>query len=252
MTFRLLPDQTLIGQGNQLVILTVGAVPECLQVDTCHGEPSFAANGSTFVWVQDGQLMRRGPAGAEAIGQVLSGQTRLWVGARLGFGFYRAGELHVAFVFDPQRRGLNDNVRLPAMHGQFVDVTCQVASDRCWLVWASMEGGRLRQHAAVILAHGQVVASLSVDAGTTPWMESVRGALAVGRCLLVPTDEGIVRVEVDDARIEPTQTFPATQPYVDAASRLLAGPHGVYVVRNRTIDLLTLHQNCVRPLPGHP
>jgi H/ACA ribonucleoprotein complex subunit 3 len=240
MSFRLLPDKTLIGQGNQLVILSDRNPPERLQVDTCAGMPVFDSHGLTYFWVQDGQLMRAGMLGPERLGDVLAGQTRIWVGAALGFGFYRAGDLHVAFVFDPSHRGLNDNVRLPAMRGHLVDVACQLASDRCWLMWSTQEQGRMVQHMAVILANGTVAAAISADAGTVSWMGAAHGALAVGAFLLVPTDAGIARVEVSQGQIVLTRTFPDTEPFVDAASRLLAAPGGVYVVRGRTIHLLTL------------
>ena len=58
--------------------------------------------------------------------------------------------------------------------------------------------------------------------------------------LLVPTDDGITRVACHNGHIAPTQLFPDTEPFVDAESTLLAGPGGVYVVRHRTVHLLTL------------
>jgi hypothetical protein len=240
MVWRLLPDKTLVGQGNQLVMLADSGRTACLQVDTCNGTPVFDTNGSTYFWVQDGQLLRATPLGPERIGDVLPGQTRIWVGPTLGFGFYRAGELHVAFVFDPHRHGLNDSVRLPAMHGQLVDITCQLAHDRCWLIWRTTEHGQMVQHAAVILANGKVEATTSAEAGTAPWMGSTHGALAVDTFLLVPTDDGIVRVEARQGRIVLAKMFPETEPFVDAASRLLAGPDGLYVVRGQSIYLLAM------------
>lgn len=240
LVFRLLPNQTLLGQGNQLLVIADGNVQQHLQVDTCDGRPIFDANDTTYFWLQDGQLMRAGRLGAERIGDVLSGQTRFWVGDRLGFGFYRAGDVRVAFVFDPHHLGINDNVHLPAMHGQLVDVSCHLASDRVWLVWHHKEGAHMVHHAAVISAQGEVIATGSAPADTVPWMASAGGALAVGQALLAPTDDGMVRLEVECGQIVTSKTFPATEPYIDAASRLLAGPGGVYVVRERIIHLLSM------------
>ena len=241
--FRLLPDKTLVGQGNQLVIIGRDGRLERLQVDTCDGLPVFDTNGPTYFWVQDGQLMRAGPPGPERIGEVFTDQTRIWIGATLGFGFYRAGDLHVAFVFDPNCRGINDSVRLPAMRGQLVDVTCKLAHDRAWLIWCTKESGRIMHHAAVILSSGEVMATLSEPADTGTWMASAHGALAIGRLLLVPADDGIVRVDTQQRQIVLSKTFPDTESYVDAASRLLAGPGGVYVVRGRTIHLLSINED---------
>lgn len=241
--FRLLPQQTLIGQDNQLLVMSNDDTLQQLQVDTCDGHPAFDANDTTYFWLQDGQLMRASALGAERIGDVLSGQTRFWVGSKLGFGFYRAGEVHVAFVFDPRHRGINDSVRLPAMHGQLVDVSCQLAHDRAWFIWSVKEGACIVHHAAVILSSGEVIATTCAAADTAAWMASAGGALAVGQALLVPTDDGMVRLEVERGQIVETKTFPDTEPYIDAASRLLAGVNGVYVIGERTIHLLSMHSD---------
>jgi hypothetical protein len=48
--------------------------------------------------------------------------------------------------------------------------------------------------------------------------------------LFVPTDSGIVRVERDGDRLSVARTFPDTEPFVDAGSRLHAGPSGLIAV----------------------
>ncbi len=240
MHLRLLPNTTLVGQGHQLAIVPHAAPPTCLEVETCHGTPVFDSNSATYFWVQHGQLMRAGAFGPERIGDVLSGQTRIWVGPTLGFGFYRAGDLCVAFVFDPCGAGLNDSIRLPAMRGHVMDVTCQIARDRCWLIWRTKARERVLKHAAVIRADGTVEATLSTAGDTTSWLQAASGALAVDAMLLAPTDEGITRVDIRQGQLVPTKTFSHTEPFVDAASRLLPGSGGIYVVRDRTVQLLTL------------
>ena len=66
---------------------------------------------------------------------------------------------------------------------------------------------------------------------------------AVGPSLLVPTDDGIVRLDAEHDQIVRAKSFADTEPYVDAASRLLAGPNGVYVVREQTIHLLSINED---------
>jgi hypothetical protein len=148
--------------------------------------------------------------------------------------------VQVAFVFDPQHRGINDNVRLPAMQGQLVDVSCQLTHDRAWLIWGIKEGARIVHHAAVVRSNGEVMATSSAPADTAPWMASAAGAVAVGHALLAPTDDGMVRLEVERSQIVQSKIFPDSEPYIDAGSRLLAGPRGVYVVREQTIHLLSM------------
>lgn len=240
MVFRLLPHGTLVGHGNQLLVVADHGPIERLAVDTCDGAPVFDSNDATYFWVHDGQLLRSTALGPEPVGTVLRGQTRLWVNSTLGFGLSRLGTLAMAFVFDPRHRGLNDSIHVPPMPGHLLQVTCKLAQDRCWLLWSSTEHGQLWRHAAVILANGTVVATLRAAADTVPWLDAVSGALAVGAGLLVPTDAGIVRVEVEQGQIALSKTFPDTEPFVDATSTLLAGPQGLYVVRNWQIHLLTM------------
>ncbi|ETX07791.1 hypothetical protein [Candidatus Entotheonella palauensis] len=240
LQFRLLPNATLVGQHNQLVILPRGESTTCIEVDTYRGRPCFDSNGTTYFWVQQGQLMRAGGLGPERIGDVLSGQTQMWVGRSMGIGFYRAGDLGVVFVFDPTSTGINDRVQLPDMRGHIVDVSCQLAQDCAWLMWHSKENERMIRHAAVIRSDGRVAATVRAEAGTASWLDSATGALATDAMLFVPTDDGITRVEIHNGRITPTHTFPDTEPFVDAASQLLAGPGGIYVVRNQTVHLLKM------------
>ena len=85
------------------------------------------------VWLAGGALWRATRLGPERIGSVLAGQTRAWVGAKLGVGFYRAGGYAVGFVFRPDRGGLDDRVALPKLRGQLVDAHAIIGDDRAWL-----------------------------------------------------------------------------------------------------------------------
>jgi hypothetical protein len=65
--------------------------------------------------------------------------------------------------------------------------------------------------------------------------------------LLMPTDAGIVRVEVvtdpyGKGSLEPTRFYPDTDPWVDSGSRLVVGADGLYVVStdNRRITRLVI------------
>jgi hypothetical protein len=49
-----------------------------------------------------------------------------------------------------------------------------------------------------------------------------------------------VRIEVEGQRLMVTQVFPDTEPFVNAASRLLPGPDGVYVVGAQEIVRLKI------------
>jgi hypothetical protein len=212
-------------------------------------------SGAPAVWLAGGALYRRAALGDERIGDVLAGQTRAWVGARLGAGFYRAGGLAVGFLFRPDRRGLDDRVALPPIRGALVRASAAIADTRAWLSWVTAFGGRLTTTVVAITADGRIAGTRTGDGDD--WLAGVAGAVAVGDALFVPTDDGIVRVEAEaraacspppfasartaDPRGEGphegggdlvvVRAFPDTRVAVAAGDALHLGPGGLDVVR---------------------
>jgi H/ACA ribonucleoprotein complex subunit 3 len=231
---------TLIGKQGQLITLTPGESPSHLAVDTCGSLPMFDASESSRYWIYNSQLLRDGQLGAEYIGDVLAGQTRFWVGSDFGFGFYRAGTLSVAFVFDAQRRGINDSIQLPPWQGQIIDATCSFSNDRCWFFLAIQEQGRIIHRCAIIQPNGKVEATARAELGDGSWLGTLRGKCAVRHFLLAATDDGIVRIEPNNGQIVKTKEFPDTEPFVDASCQLFASQQGLYVVNQRKIHLLKI------------
>jgi hypothetical protein len=250
------PGGAIVADGGHARVLTRGGAtvhaPADIAADTCEGHTAIAASGRTrVVWASGGRLLcwrgavahaSQGPAD---LGAVLRGQTRLWLGDTLGFGLYRAGALTVGFVFDPERRGLNDRVELPAMRGRVDDIWCAIGSDRVWLFWREHRQGRELARAALIAASGALLATAEThaadpDADTGAWLHAGHGVAAAGPYLFAPTDAGIVRIEANGNTLRATRSFPDTEPVVSASDRLLAGPDGLYVVKPDRILRLTL------------
>jgi len=237
---RLAGRRTLVGRGPSVVALDTGGAAERWAVDTVNGEAAFETNGRHVYRVHEGRLVREGAVGPERIGDVLAGQTALWVGAEFGFGFYRAGQLQVSFVFDAERGGLNDGVPVPRFGGQLTAARAVFGAGRCWFLTASHENGRAVHRCTVITKDGRVIASAVGGASDGTWLGHIGHACTAGHALLVPTDDGIVRVEIDGASIVKTKEFPDTEPFVDAGSRLVAGADGLYVVDAHEVRRLTL------------
>jgi len=189
------------------------------------------------VWLEGGALWRETPLGPERIGAVLPHQTRAWASARLGVGFYRAGGYAVGFVFRPDRGLLDDRVALPRLRGQLVAAHATIGDDRAWL-WltlADAASGRLVTTCVVIGADATVLAACELP--DAPWLAGITGACAAGPHLFVPTDEGVVRVELVQggahADIVQTRTFAETAPLVGAGDRLALTRGGLDVVSGR-------------------
>lgn len=186
---------------------------------------------TSAIWIDQGALWRAGKLGPERIGAVLAAQTRAWVGAKLGVGFYRAGGYAAGFVFRPDRGVLDDRVVLPKLRGQLVDACATIGDDRAWLFFTAVDGGRLVTTCVVIGADASVIASATLP--DAPWIAGIAGACAAGPHLFVPTDDGLARVEVVQNTITQTRTFVETAPLVGAGDRLSLSPGGIDVTRRR-------------------
>ena len=142
----------------------------------------------------------------------------------------------MGFVFDPRRGVLDDRLRLPALQGELVAVHGAVAADRAWLWLTLSRAGRLST-VALVLGAGPRGATLlahqvfSPEQPQPPWLAGVGGACAVGSHLFVPTDLGVVRLELDGGELVSTRTFPETAPWLCAGDRLVPGPSALDVLR---------------------
>lgn len=253
LVFALQGGATLVGRGPEAFVLTPGAAPLRFTVDGFRGRPVLAANGSHRYFAQGGRLVRRRarPAGrgvaaqvetsaGERVGDVLAGQTLFWVGDRFGFGFYRAGTLAVAFVFDAHQGGLKDTVKLPFLPGEIVGAECALDEARAWLFLAAQHRGRTVHQCVVVGAGGEVVAAAQAESGDGSWLGTLSGRAAVGGSLLAATDAGVVRVEPRAGALVETRAFPDTEPFVTATTRLFPGKSGLYAVGEREIRSLSI------------
>jgi hypothetical protein len=238
--FRLMGARTLAGKGSAVVTLGVAGAVERFPADVVDGATLFDANETRACRVHDGRLMRDGALDPERIGDVLAGQTSIWIGPTFGFGFYRAGALQVSFVFDVERGGLNDGVAVPRIAGQLTEVRCVFGAERAYVLTASQENGRTLHRAAAIGRDGRLLGTAVAAAGDGSWLGHLSSGCAAGDALLVPTDDGLVRVEVDAGTLVKTREFPDTDAFLDAGSRLVAGTDGLYVVDRGEIRCLTL------------
>lgn len=191
-------------------------------------------DGAAPMWLAGDLLWQRGRLGPEPVGPVVPGATWAWLGERTGAGLWRAGGYAVGFTFVAGRRGLDDRARLPAIRGRLLAGGCVPADDRAWLWWRELDGGRERTR-VVVIGGGRVLAQADADDGAggdgdePPWMAGLPGACAAGPMLLVPTDGGVVRVEVDGGALVVTRRFPDTRPFVSAADDLAAVAGGLAV-----------------------
>ncbi len=198
------------------------------------------------VWLEAEALWRKTTLGRERVGGVLAGQTWAWTSAACesGVGFYRAGGYTVGFVFNRGRGILDDRLRLPPLPGEVVAAHATLSAERAWLWITLARAGRLTTTAIVLDRAGAVLATLpELDPSSDPslsWLAGAPGACAAGPYLFVPTDAGLVRVELCAGRLAVTRTFAETASFVCAADRLAIGPGAIDVLRRQDAIRLSL------------
>lgn len=240
-TVRVRASDTLYNDGDTLIIVPGQLGTRNRQtesIDMAEGVPCFDANDSHYYWASNGQLFRDDRLGPYYIGDVLRNQTRFWVGPSFGFGFYRAGGLHVAFVFDAKTKGINDSVKLPRIHGQLIDATCVFTDTMAWTFTKSRSGGKTLNQCVLVHRNGSILATAEAeDADSTHWLGTIRGKAPMGSMLFCPTDDGIVRVDYSakDSTIASVKVFTDTEPFVDSDTRLLVIKQGLMAVTPQEI-----------------
>lgn len=241
-----LDGDAIVLAGRDLVQrVAAGVAVEAWSADPSRqgGTTSVAAGEGFVCWQEHGRLLRRGRWGPEPIGDVLAGQTRVWAGARLGFGVSRAGPLSIAFVFRPGVQGLADGVALPRVRGRVVDEQVAIGHDRIWHVVREAAGARVVTRLSVVDAAGRVLATREAEAGgeeENAWLADTRAIAAAGPWLFAVTDDGVVRIGADAGQLGVVARYPDTAPFVADPCQLLVGTDGLYVVGAREIVRLTL------------
>ncbi len=246
MRFRIKGDETAVGSKGQVCLGASSSSEFAVPVDANDADLCFDTNGRHLYWVQDGVLYRdeKGVVGSDRmpmrIGDVLANQTRIWVGPAFGLGFYRASDLCVALVFDAERRGVFDSIRLPDLRGHLTASTCVLDGTRAWFFVALRKDGRICHVCVVISRTGVVEAVAEAQAGDGSWLGTLQGKCATHGMLLSATDAGLSRIEVDHGQLRETRAFSECECYVDSGCELLAGRDCLYVVHAKSVHSLKL------------
>ncbi len=235
MRYRIQDKKTVLAKNGLMIVLENGKVLEKIVVDSYGNLPLIDANSKHYYWAAGGILYRSESYGPEIIGSVLEGQTLFWAGEKFGFGFYRAGNLTRAFVFDSDRSGINDGVKIVPVKGQLIDSTCVFAGTHAWFLTTEKSGSKIINRVQVINSLGEIEATEECENGDGSWLGKIRGKLPISNFVLSATNDGIVRAEIINGRIVPTKEFPDTEPFVDENSFLLPSSNGIYVIRKKEI-----------------
>lgn len=232
--FRIQGDSTILAKDGQAIIVGKDGSQKRLITDLFRGKVTVVdANKDSVFAVQGESLKRLNVADmdyADTLGTVLSGQTMIWVGDKLGFSFSRAGGITQAYVFHTDGKTLGSEVDIEKITGQALDATVVFSRDYFWFLIATDENGQRLNKAYVFDKFGKPCGKAEALADDGSWLGSIRGKSANGKQLFCPTDDGMVRVEEAGGQLSVTKVFADTVRFVDSSSKLLFGRDGIYVI----------------------
>lgn len=235
---RVAGSSTWLGTDRRITRYVHGRAAESIPVPAVHGELAADAGPCGLVHVAGDALVRA--IDGTRIGQVLEGQTRVRVGAALGFAFYRAGAITVSFVFDTKRGPLRQ-VALPSvlnLEGRLVDWSAAFDDRHVLVTFVTEESGRIVHAAHLVDDKGELVATERGAPGASPVLASLRGKCLAGGAVMCATDDGLVLVRPDRARraFVPVRSFADARDLVSPDDELLVGPGGsLYVISHDEI-----------------
>lgn len=233
---RIAGSATWVGARGRAVKLACQRVLESRPIGLVHGELAVDAGLEGLVLVEGDALVRS--ANDTRIGQVLAGQTRVRVGSSLGFAFYRAGSLTVAFVFDPRRGVLRQIEAFPRLEGKLVGWSAVFDEAHVLVTFGTEKRGRLEHTAHLVDARGAVIAT---DPSGDVLGPSLAGRAISGGNVIVAREDGLVLLRADRAaaRFVPVRLFPEAEDLVSPDAELLVGPGGsIFVVTHDDINHL--------------
>lgn len=241
--FRISSQNTVIANDGYAFIFNPRNEPKRITVDTFGLLPVIDANEKHIFWAKNGQIKSNSNLGGdyqETIGETLPQQTLFWTGANMGFGFYRAGDLSQCFIFNTERRGINDSLTLKPFRGQLIDSTCFFGKEKIWFFVSCRTSGKTINSCFLIRHDGTVEAQAETEANDGSWLGTLRGKCVVGDFILSATDDGIVRVKALGNSLAVEKEFPDSARFVHTGRHLFIDRSGLMVVGSHEIWRLAI------------
>ncbi len=240
------------GRFERIVAGNVLESHPVMTVRAATGDLELAADAGEFGLVSiDGDSLMRASGGTR-IGQVLEGKTHVRAGATIGFCFYRAGGVTVAFVFDPRRGVLRQIESMPPIEGKLVDWSAcfDDNASQVLVTFVTEAGGHVACTVHAIDKNGVVLGSdhaRNLDY-RTPFGTSLTGRAIANGNVIVSTEGNLrlLRTDPQTRSFVLAREFPEARDLVGPEDDILVGPGGsLYVItRNTTENADEIHHLC--------
>lgn len=237
MRFSIMGDKTLLGRGKKIIIVEKEKIIKEAATGMLGNMAVFETTESDYFHLQGNLLLR---SDTQIWGQILENQTWLKVGSHFGFGFYRLGLKTFYFLFDVRSPGLNDNLNLPQIKGQLVDVEAVFSDTYVLFLTSIMEKGKLINSMHLLDYKGNLIGSIKEEAENSKILSQIHNKTLGGNKILTATDEGLVLLEASQKIIKEVKIFTDTEPFVNNEVQLFTGQEGIYVISNQDVKLLKL------------
>lgn len=247
MKFAISCQSTLVSNGDQVFLLLPGRQPRPISVERFRdAEPVFDANASCHYWVGGGRLWRSSASGPRLIDDVVSNQTRMWMGESFGFGFYSAGNLRRSFLFDNQTQtkipvNLPEPIKLP------IALRCHFTPEHLWLLLTTSHNATLTNHCCLIDRCGAVIAYHCAGETEDSWLNTINAKSAATvmtpqarrNLLFCATDDGLSVIEPKGSQLLPAFTFPHTAGQIPTDANLIYSSESLFFWTPSQISVLT-------------
>ena len=129
------------------------------------------------------------------IGNTLPGQTMMWINNGQGFGFYQAGTLNNAFIFNPKKRGLK-SVELPRVTGQLINANAIFTNKHLWFFTTTQEKGEIWYKTTIVGLKSNTVLTQTETKNPIYY----DGAAAAGNQIFLPSGQGLIRLTLTEKK----------------------------------------------------
>ncbi|MEI6673108.1 MAG: hypothetical protein WCL02_07495 [bacterium] len=235
---------TVLSEEHTMAVVDQSGKTQKICIDCVGTRPVCDANDHQIFWVENGNIYKKNPLGLEyspsTIGQSIVDNTLLWTGNSFGFGMYKAGNILQGFMFDDTSKVINDNVNLPFIKGQIIDVKTYISDTVAWCMIATKDQSKYINHCIVIDKQGKILTHINDENIEEPWLSHIKGKSAIGSYLFCPTNDGIMRVGITSTGQIETKLFVDTEAYVNEQSSLLVSSMGIYVIKRNKILLISI------------
>lgn len=196
MKYAISLDNTYIGQGNKIACFT----PDYTDMKLT------GVKGNRTVLGANSQGLYRIPGDSlfynnERVGSALEGQTWLWVGEGMAFGFYQVGQAPFFLLHRSGERGtLNPSLPLDKIDGKIKDAKCYFDLNHILFMFSMEKVDRKGivktwNYAFLIRKDGTVTNHTEIsEDDDIPWLKDLNGKMLYNGVIYAITDKGIMTV----------------------------------------------------------